>query len=154
AFTFGQRLPDILQLQSEDLQIMPQTKSLCVTIRRGKVIRWVQPYCLHLPIETALAETLLEIRAERKLGQTLFNETTLPIARGILKAHNENLEIRSVRRGGLQALALLGIDIPELRRNFSKHSTDQMLLRYLCHGAFLLAQANLHHHTAEKLLNC
>lgn len=153
SFLFGQRLPDILQLHPEDVEHCPATGSICVTVRRGKVIRHVQPYCLHLPESVRAANALLTYSFQKTPGQPLFDSTTPTTAREILKAIRPDLEIRSVRRGGLQALALLGLDLSEIRRHYSKHSSDAMLLRYLAHGRPLIAQARLHHKTTLDLLS-
>lgn len=154
SFLFGQRLPDILQLQTEDVERIEVTGSVCITVRRGKVIRWVQPYCLHLKADSLLASALEAFATQREPYQPMFDCNVLGVARDILKLQRNDLEIRSVRRGGLQALALLGVDIGELRRHYSKHSTDAMLLRYLSHGSMLTAQVALHHHTTQALLDC
>jgi hypothetical protein len=52
----------------------------------------------------------------------------------MLQSSNEDLELRSIRRGGLQRMAALGVELETIRW-FSNHTSVEMLLRYLDWGA-------------------
>jgi integrase len=150
AFTFGQRMSDILQLDRNDIDRSPIDNDIVITIRRGKVIHFCKPYTLHVPANGVLGSLLSEWM--QPATETLFGANAHRIISETLQTMDEDYEHRSVRRGGLQALALTGMSLEDLRVNYSKHSTVPMLLRYLGHGNCLLSQAALHHSTTTLLL--
>ena len=60
-----------------------------------------------------------------------------------------DLELRSVRRGGLQLMATLGFPW-ETILSFSKHGSTAMLMKYLDKGAVSLNQAQLQASTTNQ----
>ena len=54
-------------------------------------------------------------------------------ASALLSTVDEQLEVMSIRRGGLQHMARVGMTVSEMR-DFSKHSSDEMLMRNLAWG--------------------
>ena len=60
-------------------------------------------------------------------------ETASHFCATLLHTVDPNLEVRSVRRGGLQRMAALGWELPHIRL-FSQHADDMMLQRYLAWG--------------------
>ena len=52
---------------------------------------------------------------------------------------DEQLELRSIRRGGPQHMAKLRMTLSEIRL-FSQHASDKMLLRYLNWGTVAVEQ--------------
>jgi integrase len=160
SFLFGQRVSDILLLRAQDITteiggLLFDNPSLSkvITVRRGKVIQFTGPYVLHLKGNSELSLLLQRLTNERQEPESLlFHPKTAKYVASTLKLYNEEYETRSVRRGGLQALALTGMPLADIRRHFSKHRDDAMLLRYLQHGAPLLEQRNLHFWSQQLLL--
>jgi hypothetical protein len=67
AFTFGQRVSDMLQLHHDDVsyvRIMGE-KFLVLLVRRGKTITCTGPYTLHLPANHHLASLLSSLKRRR-----------------------------------------------------------------------------------------
>jgi hypothetical protein len=60
-------------------------------------------------------------------------QKVLNVIRDMLTSINDRLELRSIRRGGLQRMANLKVSIPQML-HFSRHSDAQMLMRYLSWG--------------------
>ena len=155
SFLFGQRVSDIAQLAVVDLEIqyfpLQRTSTVCVTVRRGKVIPHIGPYSLHC--SGPLAERLWRWRMIRmqEHREFLFSDGNTPDqrqrlgthVRNELKAWDPELEQRSIRRGGLQLMASSGMPLETIRSNFSKHTTAPMLMTYLQHGAVLWDQATV-----------
>ena len=149
AYLFGQRMGDVLQLHKDNIALNLPRTGLVVTIARGKVIQFCKPYTLHLPVDHNVGHLMLEWLS---LPQgPLFPGTAAALVRETLHLLNPEYELRSIRRGGLQALAATGIDPETLRTQYSKHSSLQMLVRYLNHGALLKSQELLHHHLATVM---
>ena len=90
AFTLGQRMGDVLKLESVGISTIldqieftpnrnqefwppraPNTRYLTITFRKGKTVRRRQPYTLHLPYSSALAQkTPCSFREEPEIGST------------------------------------------------------------------------------------
>lgn len=142
AWTQGQRLGDVAQVAVADVTA---TKKYCqITIRRGKTVTICQPYTLFVPLGRFPAQELLILATEASREGRLFltsrnNETTerdafAHSAATLLSLIDDRLELRSVRRGGLQHMANAGYPMETLLL-FSKHRDQSMLLRYLNWGA-------------------
>lgn len=155
AYVLGQRISDILQLKNTDLKWEemgatpgPTTLFLTITIRRGKVVPVIGPYALFLP-QGELATMLWSWASQRGNDVFLWSQSNslkereaVGIGvRDILKSVAPHLEQRSVRRGGLEHMARAGHSISLIRRLFSKHSSDSMLIRYLQNGRIVLDDA-------------
>jgi integrase len=145
----GQRLSDMLQLACEDIQTTDH--HLVVTVRRGKVLHAIQPYTIHLNKSEATATALLAAKREALSHglSFLISQGNEPAVRSSVKqliammllSVDERLELRSFRRGGLQAMAANGLTLEEIRR-FSMHKSDEMLLRYLNWGTCMTHMAS------------
>jgi integrase len=142
SWTLGQRISDTLQWAATDLHEETPSGTLIVTVRRGKTMSVSPPYVLALPAGP-LTEALKCLK--RKCTATklfLFTDDNSPRQRDVVKqlvaetltAIREDLELRSVRRGGLQQMAALGFTFGEIML-FSRHASEDMLRRYLNWGA-------------------
>ena len=56
---------------------------------------------------------------------------------GVMAASVKGMDVRALRRGGLQAMAIAGTPLSVIIQ-FSKHATEKMLMRYLQHGIVAL----------------
>ncbi len=141
AFLNGQRISDMLQLAVADLNV---TESfLMITVRRGKTMSVSQPYTLWMRRGRYPAETLIDLASNAKKDQRLFlfsefnseeeRSKMSHVIRDMITSINDQLELRSLRRGGLQRMAQLGFSMDVLLQ-FSRHSDVKMLMRYLAWG--------------------
>jgi hypothetical protein len=64
-----------------------------------------------------------------------------------LKALSPDIELCSIRRGGLCNLAKT-LTLTEIRESFSKHASEAMLMRYLENGRVLAHLGELRHRSA------
>lgn len=150
SFVLGQRLSDVLKMQRKSLNIFQQHLSL--TFYAGKVIQKIGPYSINL------AATLEPIRSivDRALARTTSNEDHIFVSgavgdeKHVHKAISEALgvDVRAIRRGGLQAMARGGATL-EAIRYFSKHASDRMLLKYLNNGRDVAGIAPIASRTLE-----
>jgi integrase len=147
AFAFGQRIADILQIHEND--VVPHDGGMCITIRRGKVVPLIGPYVLQ--VRQGIVSLALWTVAHRRHNSPIFPAETSQAVRRLLKQQHPALELRSIRRGGLSHLAKT-VPLDALRRHFSKHASEAMLLRYLGHGAAAREIQDLHHiHASVQL---
>jgi hypothetical protein len=140
-WVLGQRFSDFIQLAISDFLI--RTDTVIITVRRGKTIVHTKPYSLALDRHCRVTKNLLTVRqAAADQGWLFLNSRTNDIASrkalglrttSLLTEIDERLELRSIRRGGLQHMASLHHH-PDKIRLFSKHSTEEMLMRYLAWG--------------------
>lgn len=152
-FTMGQRLSDFLQLGLSSLAILRTTIEafLAVTFFVGKTIASTGAYTLHLPLNSEAATLLIfAARSAKSKGWTnLFFPPgeTWENVRAIIST-TINRDVRCIRRGGLQRMALLYV--PQLTiLIFSRHASQAMLSRYLEHNRLLLDQARKTADTVE-----
>jgi hypothetical protein len=141
AFILGQRISDIIQVATADLQVTQDL--LMITIRRGKTMMTSHPYTLWLRRNQYPTETLISVMKSATAQGRLFlftefnleeeRQKVLHRIRDMITSINDHLELRSFRRGGLQRMARLGSTL-ETVLHFSRHSDVQMLLRYLNWG--------------------
>lgn len=152
SWALGQRLGDFLQLALSDF-LVSQVRDrllLCITIRRGKVMSVTQPYTLFLQADTYPATALLKAAKEARTHQQLFlcsnyntkeeREAFAHLTAVLITSVDEHLEMRSVRRGGLQEMATRGCSLAEIL-TFSNHRSEDMLLRYLNWGQMSTTRA-------------
>jgi hypothetical protein len=140
-WALGQRFGDFIQLAISDFLILPDT--VIITFRRGKTIVHTKPYSLVLDRHCKVTMNLLEVRDTATARGWLFLTSRFNDAASLkalslrtatlLSQVDDRLEIRSIRRGGLQHMASLGHSVEKMRL-FSKHRSDEMLLRYLNWG--------------------
>jgi hypothetical protein len=166
AFTFGQRVSDILQLHHDDVSYVRIVgkKFLVLLVRRGKTITCTGPYTLHLPASHRLALLLHNLKHRRPAF--LFSSRSSEITKGTgnlpqlspaersrmsarvrcrLRSIKPTLGTRSIRRGGLQRLATeVGLPLPTIQESFSKHTMLQRLGEYLEHFRYSTTQATVH----------
>jgi len=140
-FILGQRISDMVQLSVTDLEV--QEKFLLITVRRGKTFTTAKPYTLWLRRHTFPTEELIEVAARSRKANRMFllTETNseaerakvLNVIKDLLFSVNDNLELRSIRRGGLHLMAQNGHPLTTIL-NFSRHADQDMLMRYLDWG--------------------
>lgn len=146
-FTMGQRLSDFLQLGIHSLSILrTETEEfLAVTFFVGKTVAITGAYTLHLHLKSDCAGLLIAAAtaAKSKGWTNLFfpPTSTWEETRAIISA-TINRDVRCIRRGGLQRMALRGTPLLTILI-FSRHATPAMLSRYLEHNRVLLAQARI-----------
>jgi hypothetical protein len=148
AFFLGQREGDTLKLAPNCLTVIDDTfsgmKLLAIIFRRGKTTRRRQPFTLHVPMTMRLATDLISLAAERTAAKAEYlfesGDTALPHIRTAIITVNPQLNILSIRRGGLQKMALEGASTATLLHH-SRHSTKDMLDKYLNFGALSLDAA-------------
>lgn len=147
-FFLGQRMGDTLKLSPNCFSIINDTysgqKFLAVLFHRGKTTRRKQPFTLHIPYEMPEVHELLALAELRKSqNQPLLFESA-DIALLIIKAQlvviDSELNILSIRRGGLQKMALDGCSTATILHH-SRHATKDMLDPYLGFGALSLDDA-------------
>jgi len=141
-FLNGQRISDMIQLAVADL--VPQSEFLLITVRRGKTFLTQNPYTLWMRRHTFPTEELIQLRNRAEAAGRIFllsnmnsdeeRERVLDEIRSMLNAVNDNLELRSIRRGGLHLMGTSGHSL-ETILNFSRHADQKMLMRYLNWGS-------------------
>ena len=124
SYILGQRVSDMAQLAILDLTLELQNSTICITVRRGKVIQYIRPYVLHLSTTCPVAQALWKLRNDRLThgAEFLFSTSNtlkerLKIGdriRNTLKLTHPDLELRSVRRGGLERMAANGVPLQEM----------------------------------------
>ena len=141
AFLNGQRISDMIQLAVADLQV--DDRYLMITVRRGKTMMTMQPYTLWMRRNTYPTETIIKVALHAKSKGRLFlfselnqedeRQKVLHTIRDMITSINDQLELRSFRRGGLQRMAQLGMEMSTILQ-FSRHVDMPMLMRYLNWG--------------------
>ncbi|MCP4898288.1 MAG: phage integrase family protein [bacterium] len=147
-WVLGQRYGDFLQLAANDFTI--EGSEVKITMRRGKTVSYTKPYTLTMDKTLDVTRNLLAVRQKAIDKGWLFliskhpcDETAKNVSHqtsNLLAALDERLEIRSIRRGGLQHMASQKVPIHTIRL-LSQHKSDEMLLRYLDWGR-VAAQRN------------
>ena len=145
AFLNGQRISDAIQIAVADVVV--NGEFVMITMRRGKTMSVSQPYTLWLRKGRYPSEDLLQTMTNAQIQKRLFLFTefnteeerskVLQMIKDMLTSVNEELELRSIRRGGLQRMASLGFTLERIL-NFSRHSDTPMLMRYLGWGKSLV----------------
>jgi hypothetical protein len=126
---------------------------------KGKSIRWTKAkttatrgcYTTHSSygeFSTFVQEELDKIEDPT---QQLFTKEDLKMVREALHERNPNFDLRSLRRGALQALAAKGYS-DDLLMQFSGHTTTKSLYRYLNWGEKLGARFAQGQEAAEEAL--
>jgi hypothetical protein len=139
-FVLGQRFSDICLLQGRCLQIMGDR--LAVTFLEGKTIPCTGPYTIHLELKSLCAQRILHLLSSDPLRRIFVQpDETYDEVRMGTHTHMSR-DVRCLRRGGLQAMALMGRTIPEILL-FSRHKSTAMLMKYLQNGKVLTAQAEV-----------
>ena len=133
------RLGCVLQLNAGDITLTPglsptDSWRLVANFRRGKGVLFRGPYSVHTLMPPEQAKILRNLQAPLRSDARLFPTPTQThkAALTALRARNPLLEVRSLRRGALQCLALTTPE--ELLLNFSGHTNVRTLRRYLGWG--------------------
>jgi hypothetical protein len=160
AYVHGQRISDVLQLEVDDV-VQGQIFTTLYR-RRGKVVKTTDAFTTHLSNASLLAAALQQHQfIQRTRGhQFLFSTSNSPEERATLasqtrrrlKLIEKDLELRSVRRGGLMQMAVLGVPLEDIREIFSKHSSTKTLLGYLDAGSVVRKNATTSALVAAQLL--
>lgn len=153
SWVLGQRMGDTLKLSIGSLTVVTDlasnTKFLCLLFRRGKTTRRRQPFTLHLPLDHPAAIQMQDLYSRCShlpptdplfLTQIGEAETALEQIRHALKAVDDSLSILSIRRGGLQQMAQMGLSDAVLLHH-SRHAEIGLLHRYLDWGRLALNPA-------------
>lgn len=152
SYLLGQRLGDVLMLQQRSVTIvhnvMRQKASCAITFYEGKTVGLTGVYTLHVPLAGEAANILS--RAQSRDWQHLFvphweSKETVRSEMNLLIG-----DVRALRRGGLQMMALMETPMEEILI-FSRHKSTKMLYKYLQHGAVLMHQANQTEKTVDSL---
>lgn len=137
SFLLGQRIGDTHQLPQEAISTIADKRSglefLTVLYRKGKTTRRRQPFTLHLPRNTDMAERLLQRSASLQRGELLFGDlagSSGDNIRAALTRLNPLYTLLSIRRGGLQDMAQQGVSTGSLLMH-SRHASIETLHRYL-----------------------
>jgi integrase len=141
SYVAGQRMSDVAQLQTGDFVLKPGR--ILITFFRGKVIPRIGPYTISIPMEGGhngsclVARRIIVLLRETPAGFILTKNNTeserATVAEAVaaeLKMIASDLEVKSIRKGGLIRLAQGGAPIESVLL-FSKHATVSMLYRYL-----------------------
>lgn len=140
-FIYGQRISDMVQLAVCDLDV--QKNFLVITVRRGKTFTTAKPYALWLTRRRYPTEELICIAHNAKKANRIFlfsesnseqeRSKVLQTIHDMIVFVNEELELRSLRRGGLHLMAENGHPLSAIIK-FSRHADTDMLMRYLNWG--------------------
>ena len=146
-FILGQRISDMIQLDAMCLTVLGNV--LKILIRRGKNQDRSVPFTLWLPANEYPATVLIEAKMQALASGRDFLLTSsnnekekkliLDRIREMLLSVNEDLELRSIRRGGLQRMAMKGHKLSTILE-FSQHADEKTLMRYLDWGTTLTAR--------------
>ena len=139
AFICGQRISDVLQIARCNIDVTETHVSIKMVA--GKVFSYIQPYPLIIRRNVYPAEELVAIKnlasARPYVASWTLEESEMAEIRQelalMLQSADEELELRSIRRGGLQQMARLFVPLADILM-FSQHRDMDMLLRYLDYG--------------------
>jgi hypothetical protein len=129
--------PNCVYLLRPDNLVFGKKNGLSVLFLKGKGVTMRQsPYTVHTqlpPSYTPLLISFVEnVMGSAQLFETPY-ETLTAIVRSAMRKYNPDYEMRSPRRGSLCCMARKGVSLSVLRQ-FSGHTTDRMILRYLGWG--------------------
>lgn len=174
SWLYGQRPSDMVQLHRNDISEirLGQRRLLHCIFRRGKTVGSQGPHSIHipwttkgLPIRKMILQLLRETSdpfifvptvSDNRHGKGLPQippklRATLTKQMGcILHLVDPSLKVWSVRRGGLQRLATLGLTPEEIREHFSHHARSTTLSSYLEHHKYDIVQAKFHNRALSK----
>jgi integrase len=130
----------ILKLRKDCIELLPNL-GLRVTFRDGKGVAFRGPYTVHTRWPEAFQDLLhrrlqscaspSEVLIQPRAGNHWAGR--MPAMLASLRAVNPELNLRAVRRGALQALAMAGTDTATLMQ-YSGHTNERTLKRYLDWG--------------------
>lgn len=158
SFTLGQRVSDLSTLRCHSITMVKNMITnhtfVCVTLFQGKTVRRLSPYSLHIPAHLHIAQQLINWRNQIVASSGQTNSKLFPTARALIGVTLRKLDptytLLSVRRGGLQRMALNGVELDQIL-HYSRHTTTSMLRRYLNWGAVCVATAESHYDIMENM---
>lgn len=127
----------VLNLQKRHLHVNaipspnPNLSSVSMTYVEGKTVKHTGPYTLHVLLPPQLTDELVALQTKKSTSTKMFSRADMSLVAAELKA--DGLEMRSTRRGALQALARAGASPQEILL-FSRHKDTQGLYAYLDDG--------------------
>lgn len=141
AFGLGQRFGDAIQIAVND--ILFERDQISITVVRGKVMKSISPYSIFVPNTSPLAPKIRAAVDRARAKGWLFvlsprnheedREQIKSIMGTMLASEDEQLELRSIRRGSLQLMAAAGFPTEHILL-LSQHRSTEMLMRYLDWG--------------------
>jgi integrase len=144
-FLLGQRLSDVGLLQTKSISIMESW--IGITFLEGKTIPYTGPYTIHVERTSRVAANVMRCIELASRFPDFGPDTRIFL--GEKEEYHEmslgihchmDRDVRCLRRGGLQGMALLGLTTEEIQV-FSRHASVAMLTKYLQNGRVLVAQA-------------
>jgi hypothetical protein len=146
ALMLGQRVSDILKLQTANVLILVQTRTLAVRFAETKTSATTGQFTLALGVDSQTARLLIRARvvSMRTSKPFLFmdSNTQLDINKGEAEIHQSlfriwgiKIDLRALRRTGLSRIASAGAKL-ETVLAISRHRSVAMLERYLANGIF------------------
>lgn len=143
SFHLGQRPSDVFQLRTANVTIASwDSEMIVIEVLEGKVVKTIGPYSIGARLTHWAARSLWSIVQQAPKGNVyLFSAANTENERVALtrEAHvylqeiDPILEVRSIRRGGLQRMAQAGVPLSQILL-LSRHTTEAMLCRYLQNG--------------------
>jgi integrase len=145
-----------LQLRTGDVEMKPDG-STTVHFRSGKGVKFRGPYTVHTEVPEHYRSEMRSFLDAATRGDLLFPATgevplnkRMPALLNALRQARPELNLRAMRRGALQTMALAGVDAETLME-FSGHTNVMTLKRYLDWGR-LHGQAAAAGQAAARLL--
>lgn len=132
---FAGRVGDILQLETQYVKYHARTNELEATFYRGKGVDFNQPYTrkTNMPDEWKQRITRYLDVSRKRRDAPLFPKTVQNLGARVteaLRAANQNLGARAIRRGALQAMGANQVSLDIIQR-FAGHARPETTLRYL-----------------------
>lgn len=145
SFILGQRIGDVLRMKRQHISQIFDPLSKChlyvITLFEGKTIKRRQPYSLHLPVASEVGQALAAyLRTAQNIMFPSRYLTTYKVIRTNMQLSDTRLNLLSIRKGGLQRMALLGMTTENIL-TYSRHASVETLMRYLDWGAVHLEPA-------------
>lgn len=144
AWMIAARTGDTIQLATSSFSTVGNF--LAVRFTKGKTVKVIGPYTIHLPLHNQDVQTIVRWVNRQPLGYPFglqtpkCREKTGETVKWALRVADSRLEQRSIRRGALTHLAMMGVPMQDLLM-LSKHRDESMLLRYLAWGTFAVDRA-------------
>ena len=130
----------VLQLRARDLELQSDG-ALAVHFNAGKGVLFRGPYTVHTAVPPQLRRPFAAYLRQQQMAGGLFHPATeeLPLCQrhaallSAIRASDAELNLRAMRRGALQTMALAGESAATLMQ-FSGHTNERTLKRYLDWG--------------------
>jgi integrase len=159
AYAHGQRISDVVQLHYDD--VVEGNSFVSLFRRRGKVVTSTEAFTTHLGARTPLASLVLKQARQASSEQSFLftkhntlkeRQVFLSQIKRTLHSLSPELELRSIRRGGLMQMAVNGEPLETIRELLSKHSSNKTLLGYLDSGSVVRHNALTTSRIAAQLI--